>query len=168
MSKSMFSDQIVESDAFLEMPLSAQALYYHLNQNADNDGFVSPKRVVRMINANEDDLRVLIAKRFLIIFESGVIVIKHWWINNTKRLDRYVPTTYQKELAELYIKDNKSYTKNTTQLAIITDSDLDNNDVRQPTGNHRLSEAMFTSSYVQSTSQQSMATKTQDLKNQKR
>lgn len=121
----MFSTDIVESDIFLDMPLTAQALYMHLSMNADNDGFVNPRRIMRMIGAANDDLQILIAKRFVLVFDSGIVVIKHWWINNTKRHDRHVPTTYQKELVELYVKDNKSYTKNTTQLALLTSEDQD-------------------------------------------
>lgn len=111
MSKRMFSDTIVESDAFLEMPLTSQALYLHLGMNADNDGFVNPKRVVRMVGANEDDLKILIAKRFLLIFDSGVVVIKHWWINNMKRTDRHVPTAYQNELSLLGYNKAGAYTE---------------------------------------------------------
>ena len=79
----MFSQQITDSDAFLDMPLSAQALYFHLGMSADDDGFVNnPKRVQRVIGANEDDLKLLIAKNFIIAFDTGVMVIKHWKINN--------------------------------------------------------------------------------------
>ena len=86
----MFSRTITESDAFTEMPLSAQALYFHLGLNADDDGFVnSPKHVQRGIGAAEDDLAILVAKRFLIPFDSGVVVIRHWKTNNYIRHDRY-------------------------------------------------------------------------------
>lgn len=128
----MFSATIVESDAFLDMPLTAQALYMHLNMNADNDGFVNPKRVMRMVGANDDDLRILIAKRFLMSFDSGVIVVKHWWINNTRRHDRHTPTAYQNELNQLVIKENKSYTKSTEQMALVTDIDNALATKRQP------------------------------------
>ena len=114
----MFTMQIVDSDAFLDMPLSAQALYFHLNMRADDDGFINnPRKIQRMINASDDDLRVLIAKRFLLAFESGVIVIKHWRMHNILRRDRYTPTQYQEELAQLGIKDNGSYTESGNQLA---------------------------------------------------
>lgn len=107
----MFSQQITESDSFLDMPLSAQALYFHLGMSADDDGFVnSPKRVQRVIGANDDDLKLLIAKHFVIAFESGVVVIKHWKINNFIRTDRYTPTVYADEMAMLYEKDNRAYT----------------------------------------------------------
>ena len=107
----MFSQQITESDSFLDMPLSAQALYFHLGMSADDDGFVnSPKRIQRVIGANDDDLKLLIAKHFVIAFESGVVVIKHWKINNFIRTDRYTPTVYADEMAMLYEKDNRAYT----------------------------------------------------------
>lgn len=103
--------KIVDSDAFLDMPLSTQALYFHLNMRADDDGFVgNPKRIAKLINASEDDLKLLIAKRFILVFEDGVIVIKHWRMHNTIQKDRYVPTAYQDELNRLFIKSNKSYT----------------------------------------------------------
>ena len=107
----MFSQQITESDSFLDMPLSAQALYFHLGMSADDDGFVnSPKRVQRVIGANDDDLKLLIAKKFVIAFDSGVVVIKHWKINNFIRNDRYTPTVYADEMAMLYEKENRAYT----------------------------------------------------------
>lgn len=111
--KRMFTQKIIDSDAFLEMPLSAQALYFHLNMRADDDGFINnPKKIVRMVNASEDDLRILIVKRFAIAFESGVIVIKHWRMHNSLRTDRYHPTDYKDEFSMLGIKENGSYTDN--------------------------------------------------------
>ena len=107
----MFSQQITDSDSFLDMPLSAQALYFHLGMTADDDSFVNnPKRIQRIIGANEDDLKLLIAKKFIIAFESGVVVIKHWKINNAIRSDRYTPTVYTEEKALLNEKSNKAYT----------------------------------------------------------
>lgn len=101
---------ILDSDAFLDMPLSTQALYLHLNMRADDDGFISnPKRVQRLIGASEDDLKLLLVKRFLLVFEDGVMVIKHWRMHNTIRSDRYTPTPYQDELSRLFVKQNKSY-----------------------------------------------------------
>lgn len=106
----MFSQQITESDSFLDMPLSAQALYFHLGMSADDDGFVnSPKRIQRVIGANEDDLKLLIAKKFVIAFDSGVVVIKHWKINNYIRSDRYTETAYTEEKALLHTKKNGAY-----------------------------------------------------------
>ena len=96
--KRMFAKQIVESDSFLDMPLSTQALYFHLGMAADDDGFINaPKRIQRSIGASDDDLKLLIAKSFIIPFESGVVVIKHWLINNYIRSDRKKDTTYPDE-----------------------------------------------------------------------
>lgn len=109
--KRMFTKKIIDSDAFLDMPLSTQALYFHLNMRADDDGFINnPKKVARVVGASDDDLKLLVLKRFVIGFESGVIVIKHWWMHNTLKSDRYHPTDYQEELSRLGIKPNKSYT----------------------------------------------------------
>ena len=107
----LFSPAIVESDAFLEMPVSTQALYFHLGMHADDDGFVNPKMIMRMIGASEDDLKVLLGKRFVLSFESGVIVIKHWLIHNSIRKDRYNPTKYLDEKNTLQIKENGAYTE---------------------------------------------------------
>ena len=107
----MFAKAIIDSDAFLDMPLTAQALYFHLSMRADDDGFINnPKKIQRMIGSADDDLRLLLAKRFLIAFESGVVVIKHWKIHNYIRNDRYKPTIYKEEKAQLIEKENKSYT----------------------------------------------------------
>ena len=109
-NKRMFTMSIVDSDAFLEMPLTTQALYFHLNMRADDDGFIgNPKKIMRIINASEDDLKLLVAKRFILVFDDGVIVIKHWRMHNTIQKDRYTPTAYQDELNSLFIKSNKSY-----------------------------------------------------------
>src|SRR3990167_2038857 len=98
----MFSLKIVDTDAFLDMPQSSQLLYFHLSMRADDDGFVSnPKKVMRTTGAQEDDLKVLFAKRFVLPFESGVCVIKHWKIHNYIQSDRYAPTQYVKEKALL-------------------------------------------------------------------
>lgn len=110
--KRMFTMKIIDSDAFLDMPLSTQALYFHLSMRADDDGFVNnPKKIQRIVGASEDDLKLLILKRFVLFFENGVIVIKHWWMHNTLKRDRYKPTQYQEELMKLDIKPNKSYTE---------------------------------------------------------
>ena len=108
----MFAKTIIDSDSFLEMPLSTQALYFHLSMRADDDGFINnPKKILRMIGGCDDDLKLLIAKRFIISFESGVIVIKHWKIHNYIRTDRYKPTIYEEEKAQLSEKENKAYTE---------------------------------------------------------
>ena len=107
----MFAKTIIDSDAFLDMPLSSQALYFHLSMRADDDGFVNnPKKIQRMIGATDDDYKLLIAKSFVLIFESGVIVIKHWRINNYIRGDRYKETVYTDEKELLSVKDNGAYT----------------------------------------------------------
>lgn len=107
----MFAKTIIDSDAFLDMPLSSQALYFHLNMRADDDGFVnSPKKIQRLIGCTDDDFKLLIAKSFIIPFESGVVVIKHWRINNYIQNDRYKETVYQEEKALLSVKKNSAYT----------------------------------------------------------
>ena len=89
----MFAKTIIDSDAFLDMPTTTRLLYYDLSMRADDDGFInSPKKIQRMIGASDDDLKVLIAKKFIIPFESGVVVIKHWKIHNYIQKDRYKPT----------------------------------------------------------------------------
>ncbi len=106
-NRRMFSLDIVNTDAFLDLPISAQALYFHLGMRADDDGFLaSPKRITGMVGCNTDDLKLLIAKGFVIQFDSGVVVITHWHINNYLRADRYHPTLHQAEKALL--KDNES------------------------------------------------------------
>ena len=108
----MFAKTIIDSDAFLDMPLSTQALYFHLSMRADDDGFINnPRKIQRMVGCADDDLRVLIAKNFIIPFESGIVVIKHWRIHNYLRSDRYKETVYKEEKAQLVIKDNGAYTQ---------------------------------------------------------
>lgn len=107
----MFAKTIIDSDAFLDMPLSAQSLYFHLSMRGDDDGFVNnPKKVQRMIGASDDDLKLLIVKKFIIPFESGIVVIKHWRIHNYIQKDRYKPTVYQEEMKRLQVKKNGGYT----------------------------------------------------------
>lgn len=107
----MFSLDVVNSDAFLDMPLSSQALYYHLGMRADDDGFVpNPRRIQVYIGASADDLKLLAAKRFILTFPSGIIVIKHWRLHNHIRKDRYKPTLYQEEKRSLFVKKNGVYT----------------------------------------------------------
>ena len=108
----LFSLKIVDSDAFLEMPTSSQALYFHLGMHSDDDGFVNPRKIMRVIGTTNDDLKILIAKRFILTFETGVVVIKHWLIHNTILKDRYTPTLYTEEKNSLIIKENGVYTEN--------------------------------------------------------
>ena len=107
----MFAKTIVLSDAFLDMPLSARCLYFTLGMFADDEGFVnSPKGIMRQCGASEDDIKILMSKKFLLAFESGVIVIKHWRINNYLRNDRYQETKYLEEKSELSYDENGAYT----------------------------------------------------------
>lgn len=108
----MFSKSIVLSDAFLDMPLSARCLYFTLGMLADDDGFVgNPKSIMRQCGASQDDMLVLLQKRYLLGFDSGVIVIKHWRMNNYLRNDRYHTTTYLEEKDELTIDERGAYTE---------------------------------------------------------
>ena len=107
----MFAKTIVLSDAFLDMPISARCLYMTLGMVADDDGFVNaPKSVIRQCGATNDDMNILLAKKFVLDFDSGVIVIKHWRINNYLRSDRYVETKYKEEKAMLGEDENGAYT----------------------------------------------------------
>lgn len=117
--KRMFSSSITKHDDFLDMPISAQALYFHLNMEADDEGFVSNiKALIRQVRASEDDLKVLLAKRYVLKFESGVVVIKHWLIHNTIRQERVVETKFLEEKSTLDIKENGSYTEKRVELSL--------------------------------------------------
>lgn len=114
-SRRMFAKTIIDSDAFLEMPATTQLLYFHLSMRADDDGFVNkPKAIMRTTGTKDDDISLLIAKKFIIPFESGVIVIKHWKIHNYIQKDRYTETKYKNEKAMLSLDENKSYTLTNT------------------------------------------------------
>jgi len=107
----MFSMAVVDTDFFLEMPVSAQLLYFHLGMRADDDGFVSsPKRIMRSVGCAEDDLRLLIAKNFVIPFDSGVCVITDWRLNNLIRKDRYAPSIYITEKSVISVLSSSRYT----------------------------------------------------------
>ena len=106
----MFAKTIIDSDAFLDMPVTSQLLYFHLSMRADDDGFVNkPKSIMRMTGTKDDDIKLLFAKKFLIPFDSGVVVIKHWKIHNYIRRDTYTKTKYQEELASLETDENNAY-----------------------------------------------------------
>ena len=110
----MFAKTIIDSDAFLDMPLSTQALYFHLSMRADDDGFINnPKKIQRMIGCSDDDLKLLLAKSFIIAFDSGIIVIKHWRLHNYIQKDRYKPTIYQSEKSMLCEDKNHVYSLDT-------------------------------------------------------
>lgn len=107
----MLSKKITDTDTFLDMPLSTQALYFHLNMHADDDGFVSNVRTInRMVGGSEDDLKILMAKQFIFTFDSGVVVIRDWKIHNYIRKDTYNSTIYGNEKAQLGEDENGSYT----------------------------------------------------------
>ena len=108
----MFAKTIIDSDAFLDMPLSTQALYFHLSMRADDEGFVNnPKKIARMIGADEDSLKLLIMKKFILPFDSGVVVIKHWRIHNYIQKDRFKETVYKDERRQITLKENGAYTQ---------------------------------------------------------
>lgn len=113
----MFAKTIIDSDAFLDMPLSAQSLYFHLAMRADDDGFINnPKKIQRMIGASEDDCKLLIAKQFVLIFDTGVIVIRHWKLHNYIQKDRYKETMFLQEKQLIESQDNGVYEMKTTPL----------------------------------------------------
>ena len=121
----MFAKTIIDSDTFIDMPLSAQALYFHLSMRADDDGFVnSPKRIQRMIGAADDDMKLLVAKSFLIPFESGIVVIKHWKIHNYIRGDRKKQTVHSDEMLLLETKENGVYELNVSQMSVKCQSNV--------------------------------------------
>jgi len=115
----MFTKKITESDAFLNMPASTQALYFHLSMNADDDGFINnPRSIQRSVGASDDDMKLLLAKKFIIVFETGVIVIKHWKMHNYIQADRYKPTTYIEEKSCLVLNEKKAYSLNLENKAL--------------------------------------------------
>ena len=122
MARRMFSPKIVGSDAFLEMPTTSRELYFQLGMYADDDGFVSPRKIMRMVGAGEDDLKVLLGKRFVLAFDNGVIVIKHWRMNNLVRKDWYQETEYLEQKKMLYVKKNGGYTFDPTDAIPISET----------------------------------------------
>lgn len=115
----MFHKNVVESDAFLDMPTSAQALYFHIGMYADDDGFVNgPRRIARLIGASNEDLQLLIDNRFLLAFPNGVVVIKHWRMANSLKNDRAKMPQYPELAAGIYIKENRSYTDHPAEGAV--------------------------------------------------
>ena len=137
----MFAKTIIDSDDFLDMPMSAQALYFHLSMRADDDGFLNnPRRIQRDVGASADDLRLLIAKKYLITFESGVVVIRHWKIHNYIQKDRYKPTLYEeeKEMLEFKSDKNKEYVLKDSSLDTVCIQDVSNTDTQVRLGKVRL------------------------------
>ena len=130
--KRMFDKTITNDDSFLEMPIGSQVLYFHLSMNADDDGFINNwKSIMRMIGAKEDDLKVLVAKSYVIPFETGVIVIKHWKINNYLRNDRYKPTRFQEEYNQLIKDNNLVYQLDTNGIPSIDKNSIDKNSIEK-------------------------------------
>lgn len=134
----MFSLDVVDTDAFLDLPATSQNLYFHLGMRADDDGFVaSPKRTTSMVNASSDDLKLLIAKGFLIPFASGVCVIRDWKVNNYIQRDRYTPTLYTEEKQKLTCDNTGRYAPLDTpciQAGYISDTQVREVEERQETG----------------------------------
>ena len=128
--KRMFSLSVVDTDKFLQMPISARLLYYELGMRADDDGFVDDlHKILLFTGLKEDDVKILIAKQFIIPFESGVIVIRHWRLNNYLQNDRTKPTIYQEELQQLGLDKNNVYTLDTTCIHSIDKNRLDKNSI---------------------------------------
>ena len=129
-NKRMFSLSVVDTDKFLEMPISSRLLYYELGMRADDDGFVDNwKKILLFTGLKEDDLKVLISKQFILPFESGVIVIRHWRMNNYLQNDRTKPTIHQKEKAELFIDNNNVYNLDTDCIHSIDKNSIDKNSI---------------------------------------
>lgn len=126
----MFNKTVTNNDNFLEMPASSQNLYFHLSMNADDDGFIDNwKSIMRMLGAKEDDLRVLISKQYIIPFETGVIVIRHWRLNNYLQNDRINPTTYTAEKEKLTIDNGNVYNLYTKCIHSIDKNSIDKNSI---------------------------------------
>jgi len=137
----MFAKTIIDSDAFIDMPMSARLLYYDLGMRADDDGFVnSPRKIMKFVGASEDDMRILSGKKFVIPFDSGIVVIKHWKIHNYIRKDTYTETKYKGEKAQLYTDENNAYstTKPLLNSAEETPSTIRGRDVDDPLTQVRL------------------------------
>jgi hypothetical protein len=134
----MFAKTIIDSDIFLDMPLSAQALYFHLSMRADDDGFVdNPRKIRRMTGASDDDLKILIGKRYIIPFDSGIVVIRHWKTHNRIQKDRYKPTRYVMEKALLTI-ENGVYSDSVSKTDTVCIQDVSKTDTQVSIGKVRL------------------------------
>ncbi len=135
----MFAKTIIDSDAFLDMPMSAQLLYFHLSMRADDDGFINkPKSIMRMCGCKDDDIKLLFAKKFLIPFESGVVVIKHWKIHNYIRKDTYTETKYKEEKELLEFDENNAYRLAETNSLQLRDESVDEPSTQVRLGKVRL------------------------------
>ena len=120
----MFSKKIVDTDLFIEMSPTAKLLYFYLNMSADDDGFVGNPKTIKLVSgATDDDLKILVAKQFIIPFESGVIVIKDWKIHNYIQKDRYSKTQYTDEKSQLVVEENGTYTRCIQNVSILDTQD---------------------------------------------
>ena len=123
MGRRMFSDKVVETDKFLDMPVSTQNLYFHLLMHADDDGFLgNPKTITRSIGAHQDDLKLLIEKGYLFVFEDGAIAIKDWFIHNYIPKDRYHETVYKEDKKKLEVTETQQY-RLVTRKPIVQDTE---------------------------------------------
>ena len=137
----MFAKTIIDSDAFLDMPQTTQLLYFHLSMRADDDGFINnPKSIMRNVRCTEDDIKVLISKKFIIPFENGIVVIKHWKIHNYIAKDRYKETKYKEEKATLALDENNAYTAAGNSLYTECIQSVDEMDTQVRLGKERLGE----------------------------
>lgn len=120
----MFAKTVIDSDLFLEMPITSQLLYFHLSMRADDDGFINkPKSIMRLIGCKDDDMKVLITNQFVIPFESGVVVIKHWRVHNYIQKDRYKPTQYQTEKSKITLDESNVYNMDTDRIQNVSNVD---------------------------------------------
>lgn len=130
----MFAKNIIDSDLFLEMPITSQLLYFHLAMRADDDGFINkPKSIMRLIGCKDDDMKVLISNQFVIPFDNGIVVIKHWRVHNYIQKDRYKPTQYQLEKSQITLDKSNVYNMDTKCI-----QDVSNMDTQVRLGKDRL------------------------------
>lgn len=170
----MFAKTIIDSDLFLEMPLTTQALYFHLSMRADDDGFVNnPKKIARMIGTSEDELKLLIAKKFIIPFETGVCVIRHWRIHNYIQKDRYKETLYSDEKSFLIQDESGAYSEmDTTCIQPVSKMDTQVSIGKDrlgkvSIGKDRLEQEEYTPSVVYSSCSGALLQSAQDTETQK-
>ncbi len=120
----MFSKSVIDSDTYMNLPLSAQALYFHLSMRADDDGFVgNPKTILRMTGCKAEDFTILIEAGFIIEFESGIVCIRHWRRHNYIQKDRYKPTVYKAEKAQTRLDESDVYTLDTECIQVVSNTD---------------------------------------------
>lgn len=118
----MFAKTVIDSDLFLEMPITSQLLYFHLSMRAYDDGFINkPKSIMRLIGCKEDDMKVLISNQFVVPFDTGVVVIRHWRVHNYIQSDRYKPTQYQAEKAKITLDESNVYIMDTNCIQPVSD-----------------------------------------------